>query len=410
MEQSIKIFIPLGTQKFPFNRLVLAVNRLVEKGLYKPEEIVMQAAVYDVEPVFTHYHLIPAEQFDDFINSADLVITHSGVNSIITCMKLRKPLVIVPRLKKYGEHVDDHQREIAEVMKVKYDVVVAYDLMHLEADIEKAKTHTYKPWVSHSSELINFIKQLMGGVKILNTNILCVTRETLLECLCEGVLITPNVDHLVKLQYDREFYDVYQQAEWVACDSKILYLLSKLLKHPLPEAIPGSSFFTSYYMFHKDDPDCKIFLLGAKEGVAAKAMERINKKVGRKIVVGAHSPSFGFEKSEKECEEIVRIVNASGANVLLVGVGAPKQEKWIMKYRDRMPNVDVFMALGATIDFEAGTLKRAPVFWQKIGMEWLYRCMKEPKRLFKRYFVDDMQFFYYFTKQLLGIYKNPFGK
>ena len=71
---------------------------------------------------------------------------------------------------------------------------------------------------------------------------------------------------------------------------------------------------------------------------------------------------------------------------------------------------NVFMALGATIDFEAGTLKRAPKIWQKIGMEWLYRCMKEPKRLFKRYFVDDMQFFYYFGKQLLGIYKDPFRK
>lgn len=126
-------------------------------------------------------------------------------------------------------------------------------------------------------------------------------------------------------------------------------------------------------MYHKDDADCKIFLLGAKEGIAAKSMERINEKVGRQMVVGAHSPSFGFEKHEDECEELVRIVNESGANVLLVGVGAPK-------------------------------------IWQKIGMEWLYRCMKEPKRLFKRYFVDDMQFFYYFGKQLLGIYKDPFRK
>ena len=186
--------------------------------------------------------------------------------------------------------------------------------------------------------------------------------------------------------------------------------MSKLLKVSLPEAIPGSSFFTAYYMYHKDDPNCKIFLLGAAEGIAEKARQNINKKVGREIVVGAHSPSYGFEKNEKECEELVKIVNASGANVLLVGVGAPKQEKWIMKYRDRMPNVDVFMALGATIDFEAGTLKRAPKVWQKCGMEWLYRTLKEPKRLFKRYFVDDMQFFYYFGKQLLGTYKDPFKK
>ena len=247
-------------------------------------------------------------------------------------------------------------------------------------------------------------------IKILNSNILSLTQMDLLNQLQRGMLITPNLDHLVKLQHDREFYEVYRQAEWVVCDSKILYMLSKLLKHPLPEAIPGSSFFTAFYMFHKDDQDCRIFLLGAKEGIAQKAMERINEKVGRKIVVGAHSPSFGFEKNERECEALVDIVNKSGANVLLVGVGAPKQEKWIMKYRNQMPDVDLFMALGATIDFEAGTLKRAPRLWQKLGMEWLYRCLKEPRRLFKRYFVDDMQFFYYFAQQLLGIYKDPFGK
>ena len=250
----------------------------------------------------------------------------------------------------------------------------------------------------------------METTRMLNVDILSITKDCLLKNLKKGVLVTPNVDHLVKLQRDRVFYEVYQKAEWVVCDSKILYLLSKLLKQPLPEAIPGSSFFTSYYMYHKDDPGCRIFLLGAREGVAAKAMERINEKVGRRIVVGAHSPSFGFEKDERECEELIGIVNRSGANVLLVGVGAPKQEKWIVRYRDRMPGVDLFMALGATIDFEAGTLKRAPMFWQKIGMEWFYRCLKEPRRLLRRYFVDDMQFFYYFAKQLLGLYKDPFGK
>lgn len=250
----------------------------------------------------------------------------------------------------------------------------------------------------------------MKYTQFLNINVQNINKKQLLQQLNKGVLITPNVDHLVKLQKDREFYETYQKAEWVVCDSKILYILSKLLKNPLPEAIPGSSFFTAFYEYHKDDPNCKIFLLGAAEGIAVKAMERINQKVGRNIIVGAHSPSYGFEKKPEECEELIRIVNESGANVVLVGVGAPKQEKWIMKYRNRMPKVDIFMGLGATIDFEAGTLKRAPKLWQKIGMEWLYRCLKEPKRLFKRYFVDDMNFFYYFSKQLLGCYKNPFEK
>lgn len=248
----------------------------------------------------------------------------------------------------------------------------------------------------------------MKQTQFLNINIQNITKKQLLQQLNKGVLITPNVDHLVKLQKDKEFYNVYQQAEWVVCDSKILYMLSKLLKNPLPEAIPGSSFFTAFYEYHKNDSNCKIFLLGAAEGIAQKAMKKINQKIGRDIIVGAHSPSYGFEKSPQECEELVRIVNESGANVLLVGVGAPKQEKWIIKYKSYMPKIDIFMELGATIDFEAGTLKRAPIIWQKIGMEWLYRCLKEPKRLFKRYFIDDMKFFYYFILQLLGFYKNPF--
>ena len=152
----------------------------------------------------------------------------------------------------------------------------------------------------------------------LNLDIQPFTQSRLLCELNEGVLYTPNIDHLVKLQHDREFYESYRQADWVVSDSRILYWISKLLKHPIPEAIPGSSFFPAFYNYHANDPGCRIFLLGAAKGVANKAMENINRKVGRQIVVGTHSPSFGFEKNEKECMELIDIVNASGATVLLV--------------------------------------------------------------------------------------------
>ena len=247
-------------------------------------------------------------------------------------------------------------------------------------------------------------------VRILNTKILSVTQEELLINLKSGVLITPNLDHLVKLQIDKEFYNIYQKAEWVICDSKILYLTSKLLKYPLPEAIPGSSFFTAFYNYHKNNPNCKIFLLGAMDGVAETAMNKINEKVGREIIVGAMSPSYGFEKILEENELIYRAINESGANVVLVGVGCPKQEKWIFAHKDKMPKVDIWMALGATIDFEAGNIKRAPQIYQKFAMEWFYRFLKEPKRMFKRYFIDDLKFFWFFGKQLIGIYRNPFEK
>ena len=249
----------------------------------------------------------------------------------------------------------------------------------------------------------------MKYICFLNINILSITQENLLRKFKKGVLITPNLDHLVKLQKDKEFYELYKKAEWVTCDSKILYLASQLLKHPLPEAIPGSSFFTAFYQYHKDNPDCRIFLLGAMDGVAQKAMECINKKVGLRIVVGAMSPSYGFENKQDENELIYQTINESGANVVLVGVGCPKQEKWIFAHKDKMPNVDIWMALGATIDFEAGNIKRAPKIYQKLAMEWFYRFLMEPKRMFKRYFIDDVKFFWYFGKQLLGLYKNPFA-
>ena len=102
------------------------------------------------------------------------------------------------------------------------------------------------------------------------------------------------------------------------------------------------------------------------------------------------------------------MINESGANVVLVGVGCPKQEKWIDKHKAMMPKVDIWMALGATIDFEAGNIKRAPQIWRKLYMEWFYRFLQEPKRMYKRYFVDDPKFFWYLMKQMLGLYKNPF--
>lgn len=245
-------------------------------------------------------------------------------------------------------------------------------------------------------------------IDILNISLHDLTREQLLNKFTEGVLFTPNLDHLVKLQSDRDFYEAYQQADWVVCDSRVLQLCSRLLPKSFPEVIPGSSFFPAFCDYHRHNADCRIFLLGAREGVAHKAMDNINKRMGRQLVVGAHSPSFGFENNQAENTQIHQIINASGANVVLVGVGAPKQEKWIMTHKNAMPGVKIWMALGATIDFEAGNIKRAPRWVQRMGLEWLYRFLCEPKRLFRRYFVDDPAFFIHFMRQLRGKYHSPF--
>jgi exopolysaccharide biosynthesis WecB/TagA/CpsF family protein len=231
----------------------------------------------------------------------------------------------------------------------------------------------------------------MTYIKILNVPMDDLTMDELLPKLKHGgVVFTPNVDHLVKLQKDEEFCKVYELADYRTCDSQILLYASKFLGTPLRGKISGSDLFPAFYQYYRDDEDISIFLLGAAEGVAAKAQEIINAKVGRPIVIGAHSPSFGFEKNEAECYAIIDLVNQSGATVLAVGVGAPKQEKWIAKYRDRFTTVKTFLAIGATIDFEAGKTKRSPVWLTKLGLEWVYRLLSEPGRLWKRYLVDDL--------------------
>ena len=249
----------------------------------------------------------------------------------------------------------------------------------------------------------------MNRIKILNVEIDDISQDELLAQLKKGVLVTPNVDDLIKHQHDKDFHRMASQAEFVVCDSKIVMLASMLCGTPLKEAIPGSSFFPAYCDYHKND-ETKIFLLGAKEGVGEVAKKRINKRIGREIVVDTYSPPFGFEKDEQECQHIVDLLRSTSANVVLVGLGNPKQTKWIYRYKDQLPNIDVFLALGATIDFEAGNIKRAPKIFQSLALEWFYRLIKEPRRMYRRYLIDDMPFFWLLLKQKLGMYKDPFER
>lgn len=240
---------------------------------------------------------------------------------------------------------------------------------------------------------------MMTKVNILNTEIDNLSLTELLEDLECGIVFTPNVDHIIKLREDREFREAYNGANYVVCDGQILLYSSWFLGTPLKQKISGSDFFPAFYNYHKHNKNIKIFLLGAGEGVAQKAQAKINQKVGSEIVVGAYSPSYHFEKNELECLQIIEIIQSSGATVLAIGVGAPKQEKWIYKYREKLTNIKIFLAIGATLDFEAGNLRRAPKWMSNVGLEWLFRLILEPRRLWKRYLVDDMPFFWLILKQ-----------
>ena len=245
----------------------------------------------------------------------------------------------------------------------------------------------------------------MKSVNILNVSI---DNLSLLELLKKlkvgGVVFTPNIDHIMKLQKDPSFYHIYHQADYRVCDSQLLMMAARFLGQPIKEKISGSDLFPAFYRHYQHDEEVKIFLLGGAKGTAELARQNINAKVGREIIIDSYCPPFGFEKDEAECAKILKLINNSGATVLAVGVGAPKQEKWINKYKSCLDNIKTFLAIGATIEFEAEYRTRAPKWISQAGLEWFYRLIQEPKRLWKRYLLEDIPFFFLILKQKLNLH------
>ena len=246
--------------------------------------------------------------------------------------------------------------------------------------------------------------------RLLNIDIDDFSMEAFISQYAEGIVVTPNVDHMMKLQGDAGFYESYRKADYVVLDSRVILYLLRLFGVKLQGVIPGSELLPAFCDYHKDNSQIRMFLLGGIDGVAQDAALNINHQAGRALVVDAYSPSMGFEKKPDEVEQIVKRINKSKATVLVIGVGAPKQEKWLLQHWREMPAIKMGMALGAALDFAAGNKKRAPRWMQKLGLEWLFRFLLEPSRMGKRYFVDDLPFFWLLIKQMRGRYKNPFGK
>ncbi|KEF43376.1 MAG: glycosyl transferase [Cyanobium sp. CACIAM 14] len=250
----------------------------------------------------------------------------------------------------------------------------------------------------------------MDRVRLLNLDIDNLTMDELLERLDRGVVYTPNVDHLLQLQDDPSFFVAYEDADFRVCDSQLLIFAARVLGTPLRQKLSGSDLFPAFCRFHRNHSNVTIFLLGAREGVAAQAQGRINARIGRQIVVGTYSPPFGFENDQGECEHILQQVERSGATVLAVGLGAPKQERFIHRFRSRLSSVRIFLAIGATIDFEAGTLSRSPGLLSSLGLEWFYRLCREPRRLWRRYLWKGPRFFWLLLLQRLGLYRDPWKR
>ncbi|MGV9025961.1 WecB/TagA/CpsF family glycosyltransferase [Lactococcus lactis] len=213
--------------------------------------------------------------------------------------------------------------------------------------------------------------------------------DKLIQIKKNSYVVTPNVDHIVQLEKDSELQKVYKNADLILADGKPLIWISNYYKTPIKEKVSGSDLFPLLCEM-AGKKGYKMFFLGAAEGVAARAATNLKKRYSNLEVAGVYSPPFGFEENEEEVEKILQMIIKSNVDILIVGLGAPKQEKFIFKYHDRL-KVPISLGLGASLDFEAGNIKRAPKWMQKSGLEWLFRITQDPRRMFKRYIIDDIK-------------------
>ncbi len=202
-------------------------------------------------------------------------------------------------------------------------------------------------------------------------------------------VVTPNVDHAVMFQHHANMQRAYAGASLVLADGQPVVTASRWLKKPLPERVTGADLTPAIFAAaeQKLDGPLRVFLLGAADGVGAKAAENIKAKYPGVEIVGVYSPPMGFERNEDENDRILAMIADAEPHVLVVGLGAPKQEIWVHRHRDRL-HCNAALCVGATIDFLAGAFPRAPEWMQKSGLEWFYRMCSDPGRLVKRYAWD----------------------
>ncbi len=197
-------------------------------------------------------------------------------------------------------------------------------------------------------------------------------------------VVTPNVQHTMVFQENAAFREAYAAASLVIADGWPLVASSRLFGTPLPERVTGSDLLPGLFDVARAEQPRTVFLLGAAPGVGEVAARQIHARWPNVRVVGTLSPPLGFERDDEQNRRIVARINETEPDVLVVGLGAPKQELWTYRFRHDL-RAKVALCLGGTIDFMAGATKRAPNWVRKARLEWFHRAVSEPRRLGRRY-------------------------
>lgn len=180
--------------------------------------------------------------------------------------------------------------------------------------------------------------------------------------------------------------DVYNSADVVMCDGVPVKWAAGFLSTPLKERLTGFDFFP-HFIRHCAEKNYSVYFLGAKEGVAKQLAAIYQSRYPDIRVAGYYTPPFAASFSEAQNEVMLSAINAAKPDVLFVSLTAPKQDIWIHQQLSHL-NIKLAIGVGAAFDSEAGSLKRAPILMQQMGLEWLYRFIQEPRRMFRRYFIE----------------------
>lgn len=204
-------------------------------------------------------------------------------------------------------------------------------------------------------------------------------------------VVTPNSDIVVKMQEDERLKYICENADLILTDGQIMVKISRFLKKPIKERVCMTDFVWDVLDLCKAR-GYSVGFLGGQGTVLNEAVKKIQKKYPGLKIADHYSPPMGFEKDEILLEAINERLRRCNADILIVFLGCPKQEKFIFDNKDRY-QIPVSITMGGCVDFIAGSVKRAPLWMQQAGLEWFYRFLQEPRRLFQRYFIDDIKIF-----------------
>jgi len=205
-----------------------------------------------------------------------------------------------------------------------------------------------------------------------------------------GMVVTPNLDHLHRSLHDVGFAALLSEADLVVADGMPLVWAARLQGTPLPERVAGSNLILSLSRAAAERGK-KVFLLGGAPGTAEGAARVLREKNPSLNVVGTLCPPVGFESDPAALAEIIEAVSTARPDIVFVALGSPKQERLIVRLRPLLPGA-WWLGVGISFSFLCGDVRRAPLWMQKVGLEWVHRLVQEPRRLFRRYVVVGIPF------------------